>query len=89
MLIPESNSSGDKSNTENNEEWKTFTEKAPLVNLLWGQEEPYNRYCSRKKKNVAVGCSNIALAMIMTTNEFPTYMYINDNMMDWKEDEES
>lgn len=85
MLIPESNSSGDKSNTENNEEWKTFTEKAPLVNLLWGQEEPYNRYCSRKKKNVAVGCSNIALAMIMTTNEFPTYMYINDNMMDWKE----
>ena len=85
LLIPESNSSGDKSNTENNEEWKTFTEKAPLVNLLWGQEEPYNKYCSRKKRNVAVGCSNIALAMIMTTNEFPTYMYINGNMMDWKE----
>ena len=23
--------------------------------------------------------------MIMTTNEFPTYMYINGNMMNWKE----
>lgn len=80
--VGSSNGTGDSGSSK--EDWKTFTEKEPLMNLLWGQEEPYNRYCSRKKRNVAVGCSNIALAMIMTTNEFPTNMYVNGNRMDWK-----
>ena len=84
VVDPYPNNNVDKSEGKK-EEWKTFTERAPIMNLLWGQEEPYNKYCSRKKRNVAVGCSNIALAMIMTTNEFPTYMYINGNMMDWTE----
>lgn len=65
-----------------------FAKCSPLVNLKWHQDAPYNKYCKRGiggKEPAAVGCSNLALAMIVTANEFPNQLTINNVPLSYPE----
>ena len=62
-----------------------YAEKSPLLKTNWGQESPYNYYCKRAlRKEAAVGCSAVALGMILTCNEFPDVLVVNSDTLDWK-----
>ncbi len=65
-----------------------YSTKSPLLNISWGQLDPYNRYCKRKnlilqKKSAYTGCSTTAMAMIVANNEYPQTLRINGNLLDW------
>lgn len=62
--------------------------KKPLLNISWGQGNPYNKYCFRrnlvgKKKSACSGCSATAMAMIAAYNEYPNTLIINGEPIDW------
>ena len=62
----------------------------PMLTYSWGQQSPYYKYCYRYPlfsgpKQALVGCSNVALAMIMAYNEYPTTMVLNGVLLDWSE----
>ena len=65
-----------------------LTIKEPLLNISWGQEDPYNKYCNRrnlagKQKSAFTGCSATAMAMIVAHNEYPQTLIINGETLDW------
>ena len=61
-----------------------YAEKSPLLKTNWGQYPPYNYYCKRiSRKSAWVGCSVVALGLILTCNEFPDTLVINGNAVDW------
>lgn len=65
-----------------------YATKQPMINLKWGQSWPYNKYCygsfgEDASKNVVTGCSTTAMAMILTNNEFPDNLIINDILINW------
>lgn len=67
-----------------------LTTKEPLLNISWGQEEPYNKYCNRrnlagKQKPALTGCSATAMAMIVAHNEYPQTLVINGENINWAE----
>ena len=54
----------------------------PLLKTLWAQTRPYNTDCLIGRKPVRVGCSAIALGMILAHNEYPATL---DGMsLDWQ-----
>lgn len=62
----------------------------PILNISWGQEEPYNKYCNRrnlvgKQKPALTGCSATAMAMIVAHNEYPQTLVINGENINWAE----
>ena len=66
-----------------------LTTKTPLLNYSWGQGNPYNKYCRRKNfvgkvKSAKVGCSAVAMGMIMARNEFPQSYMVNGHLLDWE-----
>lgn len=66
-----------------------LTTKTPLLNYSWGQGEPYNKYCKRKNlvfsvKSALVGCSAVALSMIMARNEFPQSYTVKGHRLNWE-----
>ncbi len=59
---------------------------SPLLNTNWDQGLPYSAYCkrgTRKNKDALVGCSALALGMILTCNEFPDTLSINGRQINW------
>lgn len=78
----------------NNEYWDTgipaysfvYTTRSPILTTNWSQEDKQlTKYCKNKKgKKRYAGCSNIALSMILTANMFPTNLYVNNRLLDWK-----
>lgn len=68
---------------------KTYTTRLPILKTNWGQKSPYNKYCRRRNlafkiKSALAGCSNTALAMIMTAMEYPDTLIIRDTVLDWQ-----
>lgn len=62
-----------------------YNECLPLLRYSWGQREPFNRYCYVDTyKHALTGCSNTALSMIITYNEFPTELVFDSELLDWK-----
>lgn len=52
----------------------------PLLEVRWGQEEPYNTYCYSSSNQLSpTGCVATALAQIFSYTEYPTSMTINFN----------
>jgi len=69
-----------------NESQNCYVTKTPMLVTNWGQSYMYNNYCKRgisKQKSAYTGCSNTAIAMIMTHNEYPE-LTINSTKLDWK-----
>lgn len=67
-------------------ESRKYAECTPLVRLNWTQDEPYNKHCKRGtngKETALAGCSNIALSMMVTANEFPNQLTINGVQLSW------
>lgn len=68
---------------------KTYTTRLPILKTNWDQNPPYNKYCRRRNlafkiKSALAGCSNTALAMIMTAMEYPDTLIIRDTVLDWQ-----
>lgn len=52
----------------------------PLLEVRWGQEEPYNTYCYSSSNQLSpTGCVATALAQIFSYTGYPTSMTINYN----------
>ena len=67
--------------TEQKEETTTSTtDYGPLLEVRWGQLNPYNTYCySTSNKRSPTGCVATALAQIFSYTGYPTSMTINYN----------
>lgn len=66
----------------------SFVTRDPLLTYSWGQSSPYNWYCFRTTiggniVNAYTGCSTTAMAMIVTYNEFPQIVSVNNNTLNW------
>lgn len=74
---------------------QTHTTREPMLKISWGQtyykgpgtngiKINYNSYCKRNKGNEAyAGCSVVAMAMIVATNEFPQSLVLNNRKVDY------
>ena len=50
----------------------------------WGSCNVYNKYCYKNDHQFAyAGCSTAALAMIIAGVEFPTFLYVNNTLVDY------
>lgn len=68
--------------TEQKEETTTTitANYGPLLEVRWGQGEPYNTYCYSSSNQLSpTGCVATALAQIFSYTEYPTNMAINYN----------
>lgn len=66
----------------------SFVTRDPMLTYSWGQSSPYNWYCFRTTiggnyVNAYTGCSTTAMAMIVTYNEFPQTVSVNNNTLNW------
>ncbi|MGM9788180.1 MAG: C10 family peptidase [Candidatus Cryptobacteroides sp.] len=67
---------------------RPYCEKSPLLNISWGQvDNVYSKYCRcvLSDEPALCGCSSTALAMIMASVEFPQTLYINGDLISWKD----
>jgi len=67
----------------------SFVTRTPMLTYSWNQNSPYNMYCFRTPLggypvNALTGCSNTAMAMIVTYNEFPQTLSINNVTLNWE-----
>ncbi len=57
----------------------------PLTHLRWGQDPPFNTYCTAGGKKRLTGCSITALCQILATLREPGELYVDGNALSWEE----
>ncbi len=71
-----------------------FSTSLPMTQMHWGQGDwnniqIFNKYCYKKvfgqRIHVLAGCSTVALALIIATNEFPQDYSVNGMVLDYSQ----
>ena len=67
-------------------QWEIDSTIAPVMRqYYWGQREGFNYYCpvNSDSLHIPAGCVPVAVAMIMTHNQFPTTLVLNGHSVSW------